>query len=82
VDADKPLRALVRRGSKPEADAKDAELGVTAVDVLRRLGGEAERSALEMAGSPAAPPAYRAAASHPLPEEQRCATAKRAAPAP
>ena len=79
AEGHKSLLALVRRGSKPDADAKDAELGVAALDVMRRLGGEAERSALAIAGSPAAPPAYRGAASHPLPAEQRCA-AKRAAP--
>ena len=70
------LRTLLRRGIKPDADAKDAEVGVAALEVLRRLGGEAERSALAMALSPASPAAFRAAAEQPLPPERRCSAAR------
>lgn len=74
--ASKPLLALLRRGSQPDADANDAELAVAALDALRRLGGDAERAALSMATSPAAPPAFRGAAEHPLPKERRCVAAQ------
>jgi hypothetical protein len=77
AEARKPLLSLLRRGAEPDADAKDADLGEAALDVLRRLGGEAERSALAIAASPASPAALRAAAQHPLAKEQRCGASAR-----
>ena len=71
-DARNALVGFVRHGVVPEANTKTTELGLAALDSLRRLGGEAEKAGVGLARSAAAPVAFRAATEQPLPAGAKC----------
>jgi hypothetical protein len=71
-DARNALVGFLRQGVEPEANTRATELGVAALDALRRIGGEAEKAALALAHSAGAPVAFRAAAEQPLPPGAAC----------
>jgi HEAT repeat protein len=71
-DARNALVGFVRHGVVPEANTKTTELGLAALDSLRRLGGEAEKAGLGLARSASAPVAFRTATELPLPTGAKC----------
>jgi hypothetical protein len=71
-DARNALVGFVRHGVVPDANTKATELGLAALDALRRLGGEAEKAGLGLARSAAAPVAFRTATEQPLPADAKC----------
>lgn len=54
------LLALLRRGAKPDAWEPDADLGLQALGALLQLGGEAAKSATQLANRAGVPPAFKA----------------------
>jgi hypothetical protein len=72
-DARNALVGFVRKGVEPEASTRATELGLAALDSLRRLGGEPEKAALSLARSAAAQASFRAATEQPLPPGAKCA---------
>ncbi|HMI92219.1 MAG TPA: hypothetical protein VK509_12675, partial [Polyangiales bacterium] len=60
---------FVRHAVVPEANTKTIELGLAALDSLRRLGGEAEKAGLGLARSAVA---FRTASELPLPAGAKC----------
>jgi HEAT repeat protein len=74
-DARNALVGFLRKGVEPEANTRATELGMAALDALRRLGGEAEHTALSLARSAVA---FRAASEQPLPAGAACQQASAA----
>ena len=66
MDARNALVGFVRRGVEPDASTRATELGLAALDALRRLGGEPEQAGVALARSASAPVAFRSATELPV----------------